>query len=345
MGQKPLKIAVCFPQIPFTRGGAELCAESLCLELKERGFTADMVQLPFTWNKPHLLKNVLIWRLVSIAADLVIATKFPSYAVKHPNKVIWLPHQHRMVYDLYGTKYSEFGHDPRDEEIRRMILKADTKVIQEAKRIFTISQNVSRRLAKYNGIQAEPLYHPSPYRKYLHFEEFGDFIFLPTRLEMNKRPGLLLEAMKATRSSVRCLIAGTGTLAASLQNDIERWGLNDRVKLLGWVSDPAELCRLYARCLAVFYAPYDEDYGYVTLEAFCSKKPVITTTDAGGVLEFVTDQETGFAVESAPEVLAEKIDLLAERPELCRLMGQAGYERVKNISWDGVIEQLVVNSQ
>lgn len=335
------RIVVCFPQVPFVRGGAELHVESLCLELKGRGFTVDMVKLPFCWDKSHLLQNVLIWRLVHIAGDLVIGTKFPSYFVKYPNKVIWLFHQHRPVYDLYGTKYSEFGHESGDEEIRGVIHGGDTKAIREAKRVFTVSQNVSRRLVRYNGIQAEPLYHPSPFYKYLHFEEFGDFIFLPTRLELNKRPRLLLEAMRATRSDVRCLIAGSGPLEVSLRKDIERWGLNGRVKLIDWVSDPGDLSRLYARCLAVFYAPYDEDYGYVTLEAFCSKKPVITTTDAGGVLEFVTDQETGFVVESSPEALAERIDLLAERRGLCKLMGQAGYERVKDISWDKVIPQLV----
>ena len=30
------------------------------------------------------------------------------------------------------------------------------------------------------------------------------------------------------------------------------------------------------------FAPFDEDYGYVTLEAFEARKPVVTASDSGG---------------------------------------------------------------
>ena len=300
-----------------------------------------MVTIPFCWDKPHLLQNALSWRLAHVTADLVIGTKYPSYFVKHPNKIVWLFHQHRAVYDLYGTEYSEFSREAGDDRIRQAVWDGDTRTIQEAGKVFSVSQNVSRRLAKYNGIHAEPLYHPSPFYRHLHFEEYGDFVFLPTRLELNKRPGLLLEAMKLTRSRVNCVIAGSGSLDASLRKDIERSGLNGRVKLLGWISDPVELAALYARCLAVFYGPYDEDYGYVSLEAFSSRKPVITTHDAGGVLEFVRDEETGLIVGADPREIADRIDRLAESADLCKRLGEAGHDSIAGISWDAVIRRLV----
>ena len=64
---------------------------------------------------------------------------------------------------------------------------------------------------------------------------------------------------------------------------------------------------LYARCACVFYAPWDEDYGLVTLEAFHSGKPVVTTDDSGGVLEFVKDGETGLVTRPDPLAVAESL--------------------------------------
>jgi len=341
MGRGRQSIAVCFPQVPFMTGGAELHVQSLCAELRQRGFSVELVTVPFCWDKPHLLQNALAWRLTHLNADVVIGTKFPSYYVKHPNKIVWLFHQHRAAYDLYGTDYSDFGREPGDEEIRAAVHEGDTRMIAEARKLFSVSRNVSRRLARYNGIVAEPLYHPSPFYRQLYFQEYGDFVFLPTRLELNKRPGLLIDAMRRTRSGVSCVIAGTGSLETALHREVERAGLGDRVRFVGWISDPAELCALYARCRAVFYGPYDEDYGYVTLEAFASHKPMLTTSDAGGVLEFVSDDETGYVTEADADAIADRIDRLAESPRLCARLGDAGHDRVAEISWDHVIRQLI----
>jgi len=261
--------------------------------------------------------------------------------VKHPNKILWLFHQHRAIYDLYGTEYSPFSDERGDGETRQATWDADTRAIREARHVFSVSRNVARRLTKYNDIAAEPLYHPSPFHQHLHFEEYGDFVFLPTRLELNKRPGLLVEAMALTRSRIKCVIAGNGSLWGALSRDIERLGLTGRVTLRDWITDPLELARLYARCLAVFYGPYDEDYGYVTLEGFGSRKPVLTTGDAGGVLEFVTDGETGFVMDPDPAAIAGRIDELAGSRPLCRRLGEAGHDAVRDISWDHVISRLI----
>ena len=79
----------------------------------------------------------------------------------------------------------------------------------------------------------------------------------------------------------------------------------------------------------------------MTVEAFLSRKPVLTTTDAGGPLEFVSPGETGLVAEPAPEAIAAAIDELWSLPEArLREMGEAGFERVRDINWDHVIDRL-----
>src|SRR5437867_6144012 len=109
--------------------------------------------------------------------------------------------------------------------------------------------------------------------------------------------------------------------------------------MLGEVDD-AEVIELYANALAVVFPPFDEDYGYVTLEAFLSRKPVITTTDAGGPLEFVVDGVNGYVCPPEPEALGAAIARLgADRAHAARL-GEAGYDRARTITWTGVVERL-----
>ena len=128
------RIVICATQIPFAYGGAEMLVDSLRDELKARGFEVAVVALPFHWpTRTELLKGSLAWRLVNLTEaagkriDLVIATRFPSYLIKHPNKVVWLIHQLRQAYDLLGTEYSDFSdarpRDPRalGTAIRRLL--------------------------------------------------------------------------------------------------------------------------------------------------------------------------------------------------------------------------------
>lgn len=136
------------------------------------------------------------------------------------------------------------------------------------------------------------------------------------------------------------MIVGDGPERNQLEALTERLGLTGHVSFVGacWGKN---LIDLYANARAVYYAPYDEDYGLVVPEAFRAYKPVITTTDAGGPLEFVTDGETGCVSEPDPDPLADAINQLVSCTEDCCRMGMAGYERVKFISWDNVIENLV----
>ena len=331
---------MCGAQVPFVRGGAELLQDNLVEAIRQAGHRAELVRLPVAWEKDRLFDSALAWRTVPVDADLVIATNFPSYFVQHPRKVVWLLHQHRGAYDAADAGWSDFGLDDHSLEVQRVLTEWDTVALSEARRVHTLSTVVTDRLARFNGLPSSPLYHPPPLHDRLHTGTQGDYVFCPSRLESNKRPGLLVDAMASVRPSVRAVLAGRGSLDGALRARLGELGLTDRVDLPGFVTDEA-LIELFAGALAVVYAPFDEDYGYVTLQAFLAGKPVITAADSGGVLEWVEDGVTGLVTDGSPEQLGAAIDALAGDPDLARALGEAGRARVADLAWAPVVAELL----
>jgi glycosyltransferase involved in cell wall biosynthesis len=341
------RVCICATQVPFAWGGAEILADCLRDELRKRNFQADIVSMPFVWpTRVDILRAALAWRLLDLRqveqrpVDLVIGTRFPSYLVPHPNKVVWLIHQLRQVYDMLGTRYSDFdARLPADERAIEMVRTMDRRGLSEARGVFTISGNVADRLERFNGVPARVLYPPPRLDGKLRSGPFGDAVFTIGRLNEVKRFDLLVRALEHTRNPVRARIAGTGPHGDELRAIAARRGVADRVDFLGGIDD-AQVAEEYARALAVFYAPYDEDYGFVTIEAFQAGRPMLTTADAGGVLEFVADGHNGFVTAPEPREIAARLDRLwNDRAEAERL-GAAGRERVRDIGWDQVIAAL-----
>lgn len=338
-------IAVCEAQVPFVRGGAETHVSQLVDQLTARGYDVERVALPFKWYpKQEILAHAAAWRLIDLSEsngrpiDLVIATKFPSYFVRHPNKVTWLIHQYRAAYELCGTPYSDFDHTELDVGLRDRLMHLDRDMLSECRRVFTNARNTAARLEKFNGVRAEPLYHPPRLAPRLRPGPYGDYVLLVGRLESVKRADLGIAAMRSVRG-VRLLIAGDGTQRAHLERMAVEEGVADRVTFLGSVDDD-RLIDLYAGALASVYAPYDEDYGYVTLESFLSRKPVITARDSGGTLEFVEDGGNGLVCEPAPEAIGAAINRLAGDRALAARLGEAGWSRAASVTWHGVVEKL-----
>lgn len=339
-------VLVCAVQVPLVEGGAELHARGLLQELRRQGFRADLVNVPFKWDpKDEILLHAAAWRLLDLSesngepVDLVIGTKFPSYFARHPNKVTWLVHQHRAVYELCGTAYSDFALTPRDVALRDAIIELDTKMLKESRRVFTIARTVTERVEKFNGVCAETLYHPPKLADRLRRGEPGSYVLLVGRLESIKRPELAIHALAHAPAGLSLLVVGDGSQRQAAERVAAELGLSGRVRFLGTVDDDT-LIELYAGCLAVVFAPYEEDYGYVTLEAFLSRKPVITASDSGGVREFVEDGETGLVCEPDPHAIGEALGRLAADHALRTRLAEAGYERARQITWEGVVARL-----
>jgi glycosyltransferase involved in cell wall biosynthesis len=343
------RILICSAQVPFTRGGAELLVEGLRDALRARGHLVDVVALPFAWQPHELIgRSALAWRLLDLSSvndvpiDQVICTKFPSYAIQHPRKVVWLVHQHRQAYDWYGTPFSDFANTPEDRALRDLLLRMDRTTLGEAQRLCTISRNVSARLKRFNGLDSQPLYPPSRYDGQLHAGPYGDYILSDARLDAAKRLDLLLRALARSTTPLRCILTSTGPERERLERLAGDLGLGERVQFRGYVPD-AELIELYAGARAVYYAPFDEDYGFTTVQALAAARPVLTTEDSGGVLEFVEDGINGFVVAPQPEAIAARLDTLAGDAALAARLGAAGPARVAEITWERVIETLLLS--
>lgn len=347
------RVLVVTIDVPFLRGGADLHAEGLRDALMEQGHEADLVRIPFRWYPPEkILDHIVSTRLLDVTlaggapVDRVIALKFPAWLVRHPNKVLWILHQHRTAYELWNHPVAgDLVHHPNGAAVRNAIHAADRNLIPEAKAVFTNSGVVSRRLRCYTGIDSRPLYHPPRFAELFRCEPAEDYFFFPSRINPLKRQLLVLESLALTRNPVRVRFAGVPDREdfwQELRKTAKRLNVESRAEWLGYVSDEQNRT-LYARSLAVIFPPLDEDLGYVTLEAMLSEKGVITCTDSGGPLEFIQDQVSGCVVNPLPAKMAAAMDALWEDRRMAQSLGRAARDRFQsmNITWKNAVETLL----
>jgi len=346
-----MKILIVSTHVPFISGGAEILANNLQKALINRDHEAEITKIGFKWYPPEKIpEHILATRLLDFTEtagdkiDLVIALKFPAYFVKHPNKVLWILHQHRPAYDLWGTQYQDIPDNEFGKSIRNIIINSDNRFLPEAKRIHTLSKNVSNRLKKFNNIKSHPLYHPPDNAENLREGKFEDYIFYPSRFGALKRQDLAIKSMQYTKSDVKLIVAGRPDSeydVEKLENLIEENKLHDKVTLLTNISDEKKTDH-FANCLGSLFIPYDEDYGYVTLEAFYSHKPVVTTNDSGCPLEFIDDKKNGFIASPDPKSIAACLDKLYQDKKEAEQMGENGHKKISSmkLSWDNVVNTL-----
>jgi glycosyltransferase involved in cell wall biosynthesis len=349
------RILVLGVKVPFTHGGQEVLVGSLVKHLRARGHEADVIELPFNpLPKQNLVTAAAMWRSLDLSnfsgtpIDLVIATKFPSYYARHPRKSVWLVHQLRSIYDLYGGQYSDIGDDPRDESMRRLLTDGDTMALSECAFRSAISKNVADRLKAFNGLHSKVLYPPLPQGNQYRNETSEPYILSVGRICRIKRLDLIINALPHIDAKLSLKVVGVADEPGAMEfftNEINKHNLSSRVQFLGRVGDQ-ELLDLYSRATGVFYAPFDEDYGYVTLEAMASGKPVITATDSGGTLEFVRDGENGRVVAPTPLAMAEGFNGLIRDPASAQKMGSMGRMLIEDAGmlstgWDDVINGLL----
>jgi glycosyltransferase involved in cell wall biosynthesis len=349
------RILILGAKVPFTHGGQEVLISSLLGRIRSLGHSVDVIELPFNpLPKENLLTQAAMWRSLDLSnfagqqIDLVIATKYPTYFARHPRKSVWLVHQLRSLYDLYGGQFSDFGDDPRDEALRRLITDGDTLALGECVYRAAISKNVSERLLAFNNLSSETLYPPLPLGDLYRSQDPENYILSVGRLCRIKRVDLMIEALSSMRSELHLKIVGKPDepgIMEYLTNTMKKFGVEDRVHFLGRVSDE-ELVELYSRALGVYYAPFDEDYGYVTLEAMASSRPVVTATDSGGTLEFVIDGKNGRIVKPEAAAIGNAFNELYNEKSRAIEMGKNGRALIESsgmisAGWDELTSKLL----
>lgn len=204
------------------------------------------------------------------------------------------------------------------------------------KKYAAISYNVKQRRGYFPDDVPVSVIYPPP--QLSGFRCGADnYLFTVSRLDSPKRIALLIEAMRHVKAEIPLWIGGTGPEEAHLRKIAMGDG---RIKFVGQLSDE-QLLDCYANSLAVLFVPYDEDYGYITIEAMKSGKPIVTVTDAGGPNEFVVNGQTGYSVLPDPIAIAERIEYLCEHRAEARQLGSNGRIKVEAINWKSAVEELI----
>ena len=344
-----MRIAVVTSAPLFVEGGHLVIARSLVRALREEGHDAAMVLTPQNRFGRQGAAYLATWFTdVGLGdgnrtVDQVISLRYPSYAVRHPNHVVWLNHTMREYYDQWQAFSSTLSWKARLKEgaRRKLIHTADRYLLtRNVRKVYAQSRTISARLQRWGGIASEVLYPPPPQRAY-RCDGYGDYIFAVSRLAPLKRLSLLIQALAQPQASgIRCVIAGDGDERNALEQAIAANGLSPRVTLAGRIDDTQMLDHL-AKCRAVCFPPYDEDYGFVTAEAFASAKAVVTCSDSGGPAELVVNDVNGKVCAPRPEALAAALRELMDDAGAARRLGQAGLQQVSNMTWARAVNQLL----
>ena len=315
-------VLVCGVQVPLVHGGAEILVSELVSQLQARGYESELVSLPFKWYpKEEIFAHAAAWRCIDLCEangrriDCVIATKFPSYFVRHPNKV-----------DLAGAPASRGvrpGRQPLlpglrvDRERRRQPAAAVRSRSADDRRGEAGLHDRRRADRPPREVQRHPRAGPLPAaeaRRRLRPGPFGDYFLSVGRLETLKRVDLAIRALALVPPPACLVVVGDGTQRDALRPIADEAGVADRVEFVGSVDDDT-LVRLYAGARAVVFAPFDEDYGYVTLEAFLSGKPVVTAARFRAARwNSCPTACTGLVCEPAPAAVADAMARPDVRP-------------------------------
>lgn len=343
-----MKIAICSSFVPFIQGGGRNIVDWLYDILKAAGHTVEKIYLPLVDRPDLLFRQFFAYQQIDLShADRLICIRPPAHIIPHPHKILWFIHHLRLFYDLWNTSYRNFPIDEEHLGLQKAIYDLDNQAFKESKKIFTNSKVVTNRLWQYNQVQSEVLYPPiyQPERFYCH--AFNDEIVYLSRIESHKRQDLLIAALKQTRSAVKLRLLGTTSnvlYEQLLRDQIAELGLTQRVIFTNkWVSE-AEKIKYLSDCLAVAYLPIDEDsYGYPSLEACHSGKPLLTTHDSGGVTELIINGVNGYVVSPEPAELAAAMDALFYDRERTMQMGQNALHHLSTmrISWSHVLNRLL----
>jgi glycosyltransferase involved in cell wall biosynthesis len=343
-----MRIAVVTSSPPMAEGGHMVIARELVRALRDAGHEAHIVVTPQN-RFGHQASAYLATWLTDLTSsegrpiDQVITLRYPSYAIRHRRHVSWLNHTMREYYDLWDTFSATLSPQARvKERVRKAFIHAaDRYLLTRVSRLFVQSKTVQQRLAVWQSVNSTVLYPPAPQRAY-RCDGYGPTFLFVSRLTRLKRADLLVRALATPpANAIRLTIAGDGEERPALERLAAELGVSGRITFAGRLSED-ELIDQLAVCRAVCFPPFQEDYGFVTVEAFASRKAVVTCRDSGGPAEIVRDGEYGFVCDPTPEALGRAMRRLMDDPALAERMGSAAHEAGALLTWPETVRQLVL---
>jgi glycosyltransferase involved in cell wall biosynthesis len=343
-----MRIAVVTSSPPMAEGGHMVIARELTRALQESGHEARILVTPQN-RFGHQASAYLATWLTDVTSsegrpiDQVISLRWPSYAVRHPRHVCWLNHTMREYYDLWDGFSATLSPKGRlKERVRKTFIHAaDRYLLTHLSKLYVQSRTVQQRIAAWQSLRSTVLYPPAPDRAY-RCDRYGPAFLFVSRLTRLKRADLVVRALATpAANAVRIVLAGEGEERAALEALASELKVAGRITFAGRLTDEQLLDEL-ARCRAVCFPPFQEDYGFVTVEAFASRKGVITCRDSGGPAELVRDGMNGFLCDPTPESIGRAMRRLMDDAALAEQFGAAAFDTGAKLTWPETVRQLVV---
>lgn len=341
-----MKIAVCASGNVFEPDVAPDFIETLLTSLRSVGHEVEMVRLPWVEGNSTLLQQMSAFRLIDVhTAEMVLSIGAPNHIIRHRNKVFWsIDRLPRSLVE--GDREGEVrSGDAETGGLVEVLKRSDALALGESVKVFAGSVFGAEHIKAHYGRDTEVLYTPIDVSPALSGAVFNGELVCLGGLSRWRRQRLLVEALRHTKTDVRlrfcCLQPGSEYESEVLS--MAR-GLGSRITFDDVRFTSSRKSLVLGSCLAVVHVPRDAaGIEPSVLEAACYGKPVLTTSDSGGVLELVANGITGFVSEPAPVQLAQHMDSLYRMTFDLRGMGENARRRVRELSppWLNAIDRLL----
>jgi len=316
--------------MPFARGAVDELCSHLIRSLRSFGVDAEARHIPSGRNPAaRLVEEMLLHRSLQVSnVDRIIGLTFPACLIPHDNKVLWL------LDDGVGHAMSS------------AVCAAEKLACEEARRVFSSSKLTADRLRRYSGVTSAVLPAPLHDAELFRGGEPGNYIFAGAAMRGEQRQSLLIRALRYAPAA-RIVIAGGPEMAqdrARLELLAEHKGVRSQLQLDLRPLAREELAQYVNHASAILHIPVDEDPLDLTVwEAFSASKAVVTTSDADGVLQWVTHGSTGLVVEPNASSLGGALQTLAGAAHLCHNMGACARRAFEGceVTWSSTIQRLL----
>jgi len=365
---------------PPHMGGIEKVSYEQSKRLTESGYQIDVLTSKIKGQNEYPAKGIRVFPYSTINIAERIGVPYPILSIEAYRKFSQvikkcdLVHAHGHVYmssylaGKFAKKYKKpfivTQHNTfiDYQSILNMLehlndLIIGKSVLKHADRIITVSKETmkyvlrlgadkSKTSVMYNGVDID-YFHPAnkaENRKKLGLPKNRKIILSVRRLVYKNGLDTLIEsASHVTRNhpDVLFVVAGKGPSRKLIEDRIKELGIEDNIKLTGFVPD--NLLPAYYDAADYFVLPSASGEGLplVLLEAMACGLPVIATT-VGGTPEIIDHMKNGVLVPPRnPEAMADTLSKLLSEKKLEKSIGEEARIVVENrFNWEENLRQL-----